>query len=261
MIQPNESLRLGCVKYLNARPLIHGWPGPVEFDHPAVLCRKLAAGELDLALVSSFEFLRQPDYRIIADVAVGCDGPVYSVFLAHKGELASVEEIVLDPASLTSVNLLRCLLAEGGFQPRLVPPQAGDENEITATRARLLIGDQAINFREEHADAFLYWDLGAAWKQLTGLPFVFALWLVRPEVENPEPLAKLLRARRDENLASLDSLIASHKEFTPEFCRAYFRDYLRFGFADREKEGLLKFRSLCQRHGILPPGDSLLRLI
>nr|MBA3762501.1 hypothetical protein [Chthoniobacterales bacterium] len=52
-----DPLRIGCVKYLNARPLIHGWPGAVEFDHPANLCRKLRAAELDVAFVSSFEFL------------------------------------------------------------------------------------------------------------------------------------------------------------------------------------------------------------
>src|SRR5581483_2270188 len=116
----NGMLRIGCVKYLNARPLIHGWEGDVEFDHPSALCSKLFTGKLDVALVSSFEFLRNPIYRIVDDVSISSDGPVYSVFVAHCGDIAEIEEIELDPASETSANLLRCLIAELGLKPRLI---------------------------------------------------------------------------------------------------------------------------------------------
>src|ERR1041385_3117568 len=112
-------LRIGCVKYLNARPLIRGWPGDVEFDHPSALCQRLAKGQLDVALVSSFEFLRNPIYRIVDDVSVSSDGPVYSVVIAHRGEISEIKEIELDPASQTGVNLLRCLLTEFELSPRL----------------------------------------------------------------------------------------------------------------------------------------------
>ena len=250
---PGGRPSLGCVKYLNARPLIFGWSGPVEFDHPAALCARLARGELDAAFVSSFEFLANPIYEIVDDVAVGSDGAVGSVFVAHDRPLAELEEIAIDPASRTSVNLLRCLLAESGLSPQLV--ERGDAG------ARLLIGDQALRFRHRHGDAYEYRDLGAWWKEVTRLPFVFALWLIRPEVENAKQLADELRARRDANLASLDQLIAAEREFTPEFCQRYFREQLRFGFAEREKQGLMKFRSLCERHGILPPNPTPLRLV
>jgi predicted solute-binding protein/REP element-mobilizing transposase RayT len=115
-----NSLRIGCVKYLNARPLIHGWEGDVDFDHPSALCNKLATGKLDVALVSSFEFLRNPIYKIVDDVSISSDGAVYSVIVAHRGEIAEVEEIELDPASETSRALLRCLTAELGLEPRLI---------------------------------------------------------------------------------------------------------------------------------------------
>ena len=113
-------LRIGCVKYLNARPLIRGWLGNVEFDHPAALCQRLAKGQLDVALVSSFEFLRNPIYRIVDDVSISSDGPVYSVVVAHRGEFSNIKEIELDPASETAVNLLRCLVAERRLKARLV---------------------------------------------------------------------------------------------------------------------------------------------
>jgi chorismate dehydratase len=256
-----ESLRIGCVRYLNAQPLIHGWPGAVEFDHPAVLCRKLADAELDVALVSSFEYLRNPIYSIADGLAVAADGPVYSVFVAHTGSIEEVEEIELDPASLTSVNLLRCLLFERDSKARLLSVTPDSSIEIARTRARLLIGDQAIRFRQEHGSRYEYWDLAAEWKRATGLPFVFALWLIRPEVADASTVADALRVRRDENLSDLEQVIAAHPEFPAEFCARYFRDCLRFNFGDAEKKGLLLFRTLCEKHGILPPNSSPLHLV
>ena len=76
--------RIGCVKYINARPLIRGWSGPIEFDHPAALCQRLAAAELDIALVSSSEFLRNPIYSIVDGVSIASRGAVYSVVVAHS---------------------------------------------------------------------------------------------------------------------------------------------------------------------------------
>src|SRR5205809_8087694 len=118
-------LRIGCVKYLTACPLIHGWEGNVDFDHPSALCNKLATGKLDVALVSSFEFLRNPIYRIVDEVSISSDGPVYSVVVAHRGKVGRIKEIELDPASQTAVNLLRCLLAERGLKPRLIRRSTG----------------------------------------------------------------------------------------------------------------------------------------
>ena len=253
-----RALRIGCVKYLNAQPLIHGWPGAVVFDHPSVLCERLAAGELDVALVSSFEYLRHPVYSIVDDVAVAAAGPVYSVFVAHVRELEALDEIVLDAASQTSVNLLRCLLAERQSRTRL---SSDLEEPISAARGRLLIGDQAIRFREQHGAKYHYWDLAAEWNRATGLPFVFAVWLIGPDTERPGDLAIALRARRDANLGALDQVIAAQREFSPEFCASYLRDCLRFSLGDAEKRGLLTFRSLCQKHGILPPDTTPLRLV
>jgi predicted solute-binding protein len=314
-VEPTKTLRVGCVKYLNARPLIHGWPGDVVFDNPAALCVQLVRGELDLALVSSFEFLRNPIYRIVDDVSISSVGPVYSVIIAHQGEMAEVEEIELDPASETSVALLRCLLAQCGLNPRLVtkdqlekrlqqkvlgsagcqpavagslpttpgdiprtgeliaaPRQAAETDRLATGRVRptgglaacapqtspssdaaqLLIGDQAIRFRQEHANEFQYWDLGEQWKKLVDLPFVYALWLIRPEVVDPKTIASRLRALRDENLAKIDNLIAEEKEFDREFCARYYGEHLRFNFGEKEKEGLRKFQRLCEMHGLLP---------
>ena len=279
-----KSVRVGCVKYLNARPLIHGWPGNVEFDHPSALCQRLAKGELDVALVSSFEFLRNPIYRIVDNLSISSDGPVYSVVVAHRGEFSNIEEIELDRSSETAANLLRCLLAQlkarlsGNMDLQSVCPaglQSAGRNaaeNISAgrtgrmpmfhpsNRARLIIGDQAIRFRQEHAGACRFWDLGEQWKKLTGLPFVYALWLIRPEVPDAKSIAQRLRELRDENLADIAAIVsdavadAAHNKqaITQEFLDRYYHEYLRFGFGAREKQGLQTFADLCAKHGVLP---------
>jgi len=231
--------------------LIYGWPGSVTLDHPAALCVQLAGGDLDVALVSSFEILRNPIYRIVDDVCISSDGPVYSVVLAHIGELSEIEEVELDSASETSVNLLRCLFAESRLAPRFIPAST---LAITARRARLLIGDQAIRFRLKHTQEFRFWDLGEQWSRLGGidLPFVYALWLVRPEVVDTRAIGDCLRALRDENLASLDRLVAEEKEFDRDFCLRYYREHLRFNLGEEAKEGLRIFQGLCEKQGLLP---------
>lgn len=250
------SLRLGCVKYCNARPLIHGWAGPVEFDHPAALCRRLAAGELDVALVSSFELLRNPVYSVVDGLAIASDGPVYSVILAHLAPLNVLREVVVDPASETSVNLLRCLLGERGFTPKFVA-----EGEITVERGQLLIGDQAIRFREESDGRHRYFDLGEGWKEETGLPFVYALWLLRPECPEKEAVAAALRSLGKQNLAQLEPVIAAQPEVDPAFCEFYYRQCLRFDFGAAEKSGLQKFGELCAKRDLLPSPPPALVLV
>jgi chorismate dehydratase len=248
-----KSIRVGCVKYWNARPLIRGWPGNVEFDHPSALCQRLAKGELDVALVSSFEFLRNPIYRIVDEVSISSDGPVYSVVVAHRGEFSEIEEIELDPASETAVNLLRCLLAELGLTAALT---SGGCESAGLPRARLIIGDQAVTFRQNHAGEFQFWDLGEQWKKLTGLPFVYALWLIRPEVPDATDIAQHLRELRDENLADIPRIVAEAADkkeaITQKFLDRYYHKYLRFGFEAREKQGLRTFADLCAKHGVLP---------
>ncbi|HEX4665652.1 MAG TPA: menaquinone biosynthesis protein [Chthoniobacterales bacterium] len=242
-----RSLRIGCVKYLNARPLIHGWRGEVRFDHPSILCRELAAGQLDLALVSSFEYLRHPIYAIVDRLAIASHGPVYSVILAHLGALETLREVALDPASETSVSLLRCLLGKRALAPTLV---AG--GELSPTRGRLLIGDQAIRFREKAPDEMQILDLGAAWREATGLPFVYALWLIRPDYPAKKAIADSLRTLARTNLENLEDLIAAEPEATRAFCEFYFRQCLRFSLGEDEKRGFQTFAQLCISQQLLP---------
>jgi chorismate dehydratase len=159
---------------------------------------------------------------------------------------------------------LRCLLTMLGLNPKLVQHGTGvlaaGANSSSIPRSRLLIGDQAIAFRQKHAEEYSFWDLGEEWQKLVGLPFVYALWLVRPEVTNAKKIANRVRNLRDVNLANLDDLIADavgriagqSKEAARKFLSRYYGEHLRFTLGEKEKDGLRSFTNLCIKCGLLP---------
>jgi len=126
---------------------------------------------------------------------------------------------------------------------------------------RLLIGDQAIRFRAEHGERYHYWDLAETWTKMTSLPFAFAFWLIRPEIENAKEIADKLRALRDHNVASIDELALSQSEVSPTFCRKYYREHLFFDFGEREKAGLREFHRRCLLNKIDVAPDLRLNLV
>jgi chorismate dehydratase len=250
-------LRIGCVQYLNSKPLIHGYDGEVVFDHPSGLALDLIAGKLDVALVPTFEVLRHPHYPLAEGVAIASDGPVYSVFLAHRGPLVEVRSIALDPASLTSVHLLQVLLREyHGLRPDLLELSAFPAQ----TDAVLLIGNQAIDFREQDGGTHQILDLGEEWKRCTGLPFVFAPWLLRPGLPNADAVADDLRALRDFGTAHLDDIVrAEPRDAT--FTRRYLTEHIRFDLGEPEKQGIAKYRELLAKHGFIADPTTPLRYV
>src|SRR5438552_7619653 len=113
--------RVGSVRYLNAVPLTRGLEEEVQFATPSRLAEMLQRDELDAALVSVTEVLFNDRYDVLDGIAIASLGEVKSVLLAHRRPLAEVKEIYCDTASLTSVNLLRVLLAEQGLRPEFKP--------------------------------------------------------------------------------------------------------------------------------------------
>ena len=247
-----RKLRIGCVKYLNSRPLICSYDGPVIFEHPSVLARMLAAGELDVALVPTFEVLRCPRYEIVDGVAVACDGPVFSVILAHHGKLRDVRSVALDPASLTSANLVRVLLAEFHH----LRPEFAENGE-----ARLIIGNQAIEFRlaQEKTGEWNVLDLGEEWKRCTGLPFVFAVWAMRPGMN--KAAADALRMLRRAGLMRVPELVEMETFATVDVRRAYLTQHIQFGIDAGGRTAILKYRELLARHGLIEDATTPLKFV
>ena len=253
-----HGLRVGCVQYLNAKPLIVPYDGPVLFEHPARLADMLAAGEVDVALVPAFEALRQPLLPIVDGVAIASRGPVYSVFLAHCGPLAGIRSVSLDPASRTSNSLARCILAE--FHS-LTPACDTSDAPPSAGRGRLLIGNQAIRFREQPHEGVEYLDLGDEWLRQTGLPFVFAVWQIRQDVESPCCVARALRAVKTAGLKRVREIARLQRDFDPVFAERYLTDYIRFDMGAEEKAGLNLFRTLLHKHRLIDSTDVPLRFV
>ncbi len=243
--------RIGSVSYLNALPLTCGIEDQVVFTTPARLAQMLRGGELDAALVSSTEALFNADYDVLDGIAIASRGPVKSVFLAHRAPLSEVREVFLDPASLSSVGLLRVLLAEHGVRASFQP--LSDYERASECDSVLLIGDRALDFcLAPHAHRI--WDLGEAWYSLTGRPFVHAAWIL-PRGLDTSRLGALLRTARDQGLARLEEMIRARSDYTLEFRRHYLTENVRFDLGAAEKEGLRRFAGLLRQHQSQPVFD------
>jgi predicted solute-binding protein len=244
----NQKFRIGSVHYLNAAPLTRGIESELIFTTPAKLAQMLRRDELDAALVSITEVLLNDRYDILDGIAIASLGEVYSVLLAHKKPLAEVQEVFCDTASLTSVNLLKVLLAERGLKPEFKPLenyQAAHEKDFV-----LLIGDPAIEFQRAPHQHEIF-DLGAAWLELTNLPFVYAVWALRRGIENKE-LRYELKSSKNFGLESLEQLIETREEFDEDFRRDYFEWHIHYHLATDEKRGIAKFCELLRKHNLGP---------
>lgn len=240
--------RVGSVPYLNAVPLTRGLEDQIQFVPPSRLAEMLRRDELDAALVSVTEVLFHDRYDVLDGIAVASLGEVASVFLAHRLPLAEAREVYCDTASLTSVNLLRVLFAERGQCPEFKP--LADYADAARHDFVLLIGDPAIDFARAPHEHEL-WDLGAAWFELTRLPFVYAVWALRRGVEN-ERLRRLLREARDFGLDTLDYIISSRTEYDLDFRKDYLGWNIHYHLGADEKRGLAKFVELLRKHGLGP---------
>lgn len=240
--------RVGSVDALNAVPLTRGLEEEVIYAPPSRLAEMLRRDELDAALVSVAEVLLTGRYDILDGIAIASLGEVKSVLLAHRLPLEQVCEVHLDTASITSANLVKVLLAERGLKPAFKPLPAYD----TAPKldAVLLIGDRALDFAFGGHPHSL-WDLGAAWYELTHLPFVYAVWALRRGLKNV-PLRRALREARDFGLDTLEHIIHTRKEYTREFRKDYLGWHIHYHLGTDERRGLARFMELLEKHGLGP---------
>jgi chorismate dehydratase len=236
--------RVGSVRYLNAVPLTRGIEDEVVFATPSKLAEMLRRDELDAALVSVTEVLLNDRYDILDSIAIASLGEVKSVLLAFKRPLPEIREVYCDTASLTSVQLLRVLLAERGLKPEF-KPLAGYDFAALPDYA-MLIGDPALDFVfGPHEHEIL--DLGAAWYEMTHLPFVYAVWALRRGLENSS-LRRQLREARDFGLDTLDEIIRNRSEYDYDFRNDYLGWHIHYHLGADEKRGLAKFVELLRKH-------------
>lgn len=265
-------VRIGAVNYLNSKPLVCGLEALAPevrliFDLPSRLADSLSAGRLDVALIPTVEYFRAPGYRVVSDACVACRGPVLSVKLHFRVPPKDVRRVALDEGSRTSSALTQILLAElHGVRPELEPLPIGCGLAASDADAVLLIGDRAIASQaaatqwvpgEERERAICeVWDLGEVWCRWTGLSFVFAMWIARPDVQAVE-VAPVLNAVRDDGLRQLARIAAREAAalgIPKELATHYLIDNLHFKLGRKERAGLRRFYQLCVKHGLAPGG-------
>lgn len=177
-----EPIRIGAVSYLNTKPFVLGLTHAPDrpdilltSDYPAAVAEQLLFNKIDIGLIPVAALQRIPGARVVADYCIGSTGPVASVAIFSEVPLEQVTTLILDYQSNTSVALAQILLRDyWHLQPTMQPAMgAGFLNQIRDTTAAVVIGDRALEIYNTYAYRY---DLGEAWTQHTGLPFVFAVW-------------------------------------------------------------------------------------
>jgi chorismate dehydratase len=250
-------VRLGAVSYLNTKPIVHGLDQrpdlfTIRLDVPAQCAMLLHEGRVDLGLIPAIEYLRGA-YRIVPGVAIGSDGPIASVAVFSRVPIDRIETVALDMSSRTSAALTRILCAKRWqIAPRFLPADPDLRTMLERADAALLIGDLAL-VAEASTYSATKIDLGAEWKAMTGLPFVYAMWTGRDGAIDP-PHAAELNAARDRGVATLDGIAAQFAEGDARLesrARAYLRDNLKYGLGDAERAGLGRFHELAAEIGLV----------
>lgn len=262
-----EHCTIAAVRYLNTVPLIEGLDDlrgvEVVLAAPSRIGAMIRAGDADLGLASVIEASdHASELVMIPSGMIGCDGATMTVRLFSSVPLEEITEVYADTDSRTSVMLCRVLLNRlFGITPRIVEfdarervvvgrgagsgaePGLGDE----WPRALLLIGDKVVTDSPPAVRYPYQLDLGKAWKELTGLPFVYAMWMCRrdcAEFEKIGTAAMVLDRQRRHNMTRMEWIIrehASRHRWPIDLAREYLSGLLRFGVGDAEKAAVKRF--------------------
>jgi len=259
----SRPVRIGAVRYLNSKPLIYRLEelapqAELRLDVPSRLADDLAAGDLDVALIPSIEYFRHGPYAIVPGMAIAAYGPVLSVKLYCRVPVAEIRTLALDEGSRTSVALTKILLDRwAGLRPETRPLPLGTPAEETDADAVLVIGDRAI--RPLDLGQVETYDLGEAWLKETSLPFVFAMWVARRDVDLGE-VSRALRQAKQQGTRTVQAIAECEGPplglTVPEAVR-YLTEYIRFDFGPREVEGLKLFYESAVKLGLAPEGVPL----
>jgi len=253
-----KRLKVGIVDFLNSRPLAWGFlEGTLEdvfeasYHPPSRVADLLRDGAIDIGLVPSIEAARIVGATIIPGTCVAATREVRSVLLLLRRPLAALTRVSLDANSRTSVALLRILCADlWGIAPELIERPASPAGVDSGFDGALLIGDPALKVDRS---SFEVVDLAAAWNQLTGRPFVFALWAAAPGVA-VDGLNVEFRRSLEQARAQLDRLVAeaaAEQNLGRAEVHSYLTENLSFDLGPEELGGLREFYRRATEHGLL----------
>jgi len=241
----DRKIRVGAVSYLNTKPLLYGILQSAVMDeidliieYPARIAAMLLEDRIDIGLVPVAIIPELKEYHINGNYCIGSNGAVASVCLFSEIPIERVEKVLLDYQSRTSVELARILLKEyWKTAPELVEAGKDIRDQIRGTTAAVIIGDRALEQRQ--TSPYVY-DLAEAWKDLTGLPFVFAAWISNKPLD-PAFIARFDEANR-RGIGQIDNVVAENP-YSVFDLHDYFTDFLDYKLDDLKRQGLKKFLS------------------
>ena len=238
-----KKIKVGAVSYLNTKPLIYGFEcglmkDRVEIveDYPASIASMLINDQIDVGLVPVAIIPKLSEHYIISDYCIGAEAEVASVCLFSDVPIGEVKKVLLDYQSRTSVQLAKLLLKNyWKVTPELVDAKADYRQHINGTTAGLVIGDRA--FEQRKVSAHLY-DLGLAWKDFTGLPFVFAAWVSNKPLD--ADFIADFNGATGAGLHAIDEIVAANP-YTLYDLHTYFTSRISYTLNDAKKAGLQLF--------------------
>ncbi len=250
-------LRVGIVNFLNSKPLAWGFLKGHHADlfapsyhPPALVARLLSQRNLDVGLIPSIEVQKIPGLKVLPDLCVAATHEVRSVLLVGERPWQEVRRVALDQNSRTSAALARIVFRERfGADPEMSQQRPDLDRMLADADAALVIGDPALKVDRERYRTL---DLAAEWHALTGLPFVFAVWAVRPEVEFPD-LPFYFKSSLRYGMSSLDALVreaAAELDLDTAEVRAYLEN-LTYLLREDEIAGLEEFYRRAHKHGLI----------
>jgi chorismate dehydratase len=261
-------LRVGAVGYLNSRPLVFGLDRSPRFslryDVPSECARLLHVGDIDLGLVPSIEYLQGNQYRIVPDLAIASRGAVASVAIFTARPMQDVRSIVMDTSSRTSVALTRVLCTHlFKIRPTIETHIPDLPAMLGRGDAALIIGDNALladaSSVNGHRVPIEKIDLGQAWTDMTGLPFVWAFWAGRADALASEDV-RLLQGARDQGVNQPDAIAREYFRDSPvhqAIGTRYLRENIKYHLGPDERAALEMFYRYAAEAGLAPAGGSL----
>ena len=255
--KPRQALRIGSVSYLNAKPLIYGLDEAddlrLTLDVPSRLLDGLRQRLFDVALLPVIDYQRLDGLRLLTSGGIGSDGPTLTVRIFSRVPVQRITTLAVDTDSHTSVALAKIILAESlNLRPKFTDLQTHTDAE-----ARLLIGDKVVC--NEPAGFEHQIDLGQAWKELTGLPFLFAAWTAHRDADLGDLPQRLESAKRL-GLANIEQIVERYavpRGWPAGLARQYLTKNLIYDVGPQLLEAVRRFHELAARYGIIaqPPRD------
>lgn len=241
-----DKIKISAVSYLNSKPFVYGLTHSkllekidLSLDIPSLCAKKLKENTVDIGLVPIAAIPEIKGANIITDYCIAASGRVRTVVLVSEVPLNQISTIILDYQSRTSVRLVK-ILANNHWKISPKWKEGGTDyinSEIAGTTAGVVIGDRV--FTVENKFPFVY-DLGEAWKELTGLDFVFACWVANKPIDQQftDEFSKVLKS----GISHIPEVIEEYRQLYPTFkLDGYFRENIFYVFDESKRRGLELF--------------------